>query len=144
MHLRLTTLLLLSTSIVLTGCTPSPDDTPALDPQQQALDSLKELGATVHLESGADVTLVNLRTLRLAGTRTTDAGLTHLANLTKLETLDVSRTNVTEQGLSKLRGLDNLTRIIDHGTDITDKAALPGVQIELEGDADSTPDNSGG
>ena len=60
MPLRPTTLLLLSAVVFLTGCTPSPDDAASVDPRQQAIDSLRELGATVHLESGDDVTLVNL------------------------------------------------------------------------------------
>ena len=47
--------------------------------------------------------LPNLRTLSLAGTDVTDAGLAHLAGLPNLKTLYLGDTQVTDVGVAKLK-----------------------------------------
>ncbi len=124
---------------------PEPVARPAPD-QQQAIDTLQELGARielrtrpasdppvsdvvlVHLEkrqvSDGDLRcladLVRLERLYLADTRTTDDGLEHIAGLSALRRLSLHGTKVTDAGLAHLARLSNLEVLDVHSTRITD------------------------
>ena len=58
--------------------------------------------------------------LNLRGTKVTDAGLAHLANIKSLTQLHLERTAVTDAGLAHLSGLENLEYLNLYGTQITD------------------------
>lgn len=59
-------------------------------------------------------------TVRLTGTKVTDAHLVLLKGLTSLENLDLRDTQVTDAGLEHLKGLTNLTFLGLSGTKVTD------------------------
>jgi hypothetical protein len=67
------------------------------------------------------VRLLQLRTLKLAGTRASDAALSSLHTAANLEELDLSRTSVTDDGLESLPILHKLTTLWVCGNAITDK-----------------------
>jgi hypothetical protein len=85
---------------------------------EQALETLRMMvtdAGVAHLAG-----LTKLRVLNLSGTDVGDAGLSHLSCLTNLRELRLSATSVTGDGLAHLRGLTNL-RVLDlSGTSITD------------------------
>lgn len=66
--------------------------------------------------------LTNLKSLILANTRLTDAGLTHIAQAQQLTHLAINNTALTDAGLVHLKGLTNLkeldledTNVVGHG-----------------------------
>src|SRR5205823_3892587 len=59
-----------------------------------------------------------LHTLRLSGTRVTDAGLRPLAGLSRLAVVYVDNTPVGDDGLAFLRQLPGITRIIAGGPNV--------------------------
>jgi Leucine rich repeat/Leucine Rich repeat len=85
---------------------------------EQALETLRMMvtdAGVAHLAG-----LTKLRVLNLSGTDVGDAGLSHLSRLTNLRELRLSATSVTSGGLAHLRGLTNLQMIDLSGTSITD------------------------
>lgn len=79
--------------------------------------------------------LPHLKTLKLAGTSLTDAGLTHVKKCTQLETLSLAETKITAAGLAELKGLKSLRRLDLSGTAVTSaaigelRAALPDLEV---------------
>ncbi|MCE9527078.1 MAG: hypothetical protein K8R36_13605 [Planctomycetales bacterium] len=84
----------------------------------------------VHLAS-----LTKLRGLYCDNRKITDAGLVHLAGLTNLEMVDLMYTRVSDAGLAHLTGLRKLTFLQLDETQVTDqgvrelKRSLPNVAI---------------
>ena len=72
----------------------------------------------------------------------TDAGLQHLAGLTRLEWLELSQTQVTDAGLQHLAGLTGLRRLDLSQTQVTDagvaalRKAKPSLKLELDSRGD--------
>lgn len=64
--------------------------------------------------------LTRLWSLDLTGSQVTDAGLIHLIGLTKLSDLNLSGTQVTDAGLDHLEGLTRLESLDLTGTQVTD------------------------
>lgn len=62
----------------------------------------------------------NVRSLNLAGTSVTDAGLVAVAAMANLAELHLERTRVTDAGLGHLSGLSNLAYLNLYGTDVSD------------------------
>jgi uncharacterized membrane protein len=62
----------------------------------------------------------NIVDLNLAGTHTTDAGLSTVASMSNLHRLRLDRTTVTDTGLLQLRGLKKLEYLNLYNTSITD------------------------
>jgi hypothetical protein len=107
-----------------------------------ALDKLRQGGARalplaqginlldVGFSSGGDVADAQLALLapiatqvyelNLAGSKVTDAGLTHIAPLTNLRRLHLEKTGVTDAGLEKVKGLTNLEYLNLYSTAVTD------------------------
>ncbi|MDP6448140.1 MAG: hypothetical protein QF805_30385, partial [Pirellulaceae bacterium] len=111
----------------------------ATDPQQVAIDRLRELGGKITVTDGkatkANLTnsaisdaemeligsLTSLQLLTLNGCRNlTDAGLVHLKPLTGLKGLALERTNITDAGLENLKGLKELTLLSLNWTRVGD------------------------
>ena len=73
----------------------------------------------------------------LTGTQITDAGLAHLASLSKLRELWIGQTAVTDAGLEHLSGLKNLETLDVSGTKVTLegfqrlKQALPRLETKV-------------
>ena len=65
--------------------------------------------------------LTSLKHLELRDTQVADAGLVHLKGLTDLQLLLLSNTQITDAGLEHLRGLTNLTFLGLVGTKVTDE-----------------------
>lgn len=65
--------------------------------------------------------LHDVRSVGLAETRTTDAGIRHLRGLKKIEEIDLKGTLVTDEGLSVLSGLKTLETVLLDATSVTDK-----------------------
>jgi len=64
--------------------------------------------------------LIQLKQLKLSGTKITDKGLLHLANLEKLETLTlVGCDKITDAGLKHLHKLTNLKQVRLKGTAVS-------------------------
>ena len=61
-----------------------------------------------------------IRSLNLAHTRITDAGLEHLKGLSSLNGLNLYNTQVTDAGLEHLKGLTSLDRLYLNNTQVTD------------------------
>src|SRR5262249_55266318 len=78
--------------------------------------------------------LTGLRSLRLGGTRVTDAGLDHLKGMAALMTLHLDRTGVTDAGLDRLKPLTRLRSLGLFGTQATEdgvkalQEAIPGLK----------------
>ncbi len=64
--------------------------------------------------------LTKLESLRLTGIKLSDAGLAHLANLKQLQTLELSGTRVTSKGLAGLTQMPQLKSLNLANTDIDD------------------------
>jgi len=83
--------------------------------------------------------LTNLSVLWLSDTQATDAGLVHLAGMTQLSYLHLSGARITGAGLAHLKGLTKLTYLCVSKTQLTDGglAHLKGLQnlsgLDLEG-----------
>lgn len=58
--------------------------------------------------------------LNLAGTKVTDSGLQHVANLKKLTRLHLERTEITDAGIANLAALENLQYLNLYGTKVSD------------------------
>ena len=76
----------------------------------------------------------DVQSINLAGTKITDDGLKHLANLEALQVLDLSRTDITDAGLEHLKGLTALRSLSLGDTKISDAAVetlkeLPSLQL---------------
>jgi len=75
--------------------------------------------------------LTKLEYLNLMGQHITDEGLKHLSGMTNLETLSLSFAGITDEGLKQLEGLQKLRRLHLYGTRVTPqglaalKAKLP-------------------
>ena len=67
---------------------------PKIDPVK----ALEKLGARIERNEQDDVVRVNLM-----NTEITDAGLVHLAGLTKLELFDLAETKITDAGVAELK-----------------------------------------
>ena len=80
------------------------DDGPGEVPDDVA--HLEQLGATVETDDEGQVTSV-----RLSGSRYTDAVVEQLAKLKDVQTMDVRNTRITAAGLARLRRLLPNTRI---------------------------------
>lgn len=84
----------------------------------------------------------NLKNLLISDTKITDAGLKHLATMTKLEILDLSGNEITDEKLSDLKPLRNLRSLYLRDTKVTPagvatlRKILPNLDVI---DADSLP-----
>lgn len=67
--------------------------------------------------------LPNLLDLMQCGSRVTDAGLRHVAQLTEIRVVNLSDSQVTDAGLEQLRGLSNLRNLDVSDTHVTDEGA---------------------
>jgi hypothetical protein len=62
----------------------------------------------------------NIVSLDLARTKITDAGLAHVAKMTKLKELRLDNTGITDAGLARLKGLAQLEYLNVYGSKVTD------------------------
>ncbi|HLB75219.1 MAG TPA: hypothetical protein VJJ98_14455, partial [Sedimentisphaerales bacterium] len=65
--------------------------------------------------------LTKLQTLLLTNTKIGDAGLAHLAGLTKMQSLFLTNTKIGDEGLVHLKKLKNLRWLNLSGTEVTDE-----------------------
>jgi hypothetical protein len=85
---------------------------------------------------GALEPLTNLVSLRIRGSRLTDAGMARLSGLTRLTLLDVSSAPITAAGLKALGKLDRRSRLFLDETkvdDLTPLAQLPSLSMVVLG-----------
>jgi len=88
-----------------------PPVTPGANPEQEkAIAEIKKLGGRVNVDETSPSKPV--KSVGLAGSKVTDAGLEHLKDLTKLQSLRLFHTNVTDAGLTNLKGLTQLHSLI--------------------------------
>ncbi len=139
---------LLTMSLFLSACSSSedPPNEDAADPQRSGpgrvdpkpktpMVVLTELGGQFGMEDG------KAKTLTLAKSNVTDAGLAHLKDMATLESLNLFRTGISDAGLVHLQGLTGLRLLVLNETAVTDAGlehlkGLAALQsLDLEGTA---------
>jgi len=100
--------------------------------EEEAVFAVEENGGVVYRDPAVPVRTAMLRQIlgddsfarvdevRFFGTHETDAGLVHLADLTKLESLYLSRTHVTDEGLRHVARLKGLKVLVLSDTPTSD------------------------
>jgi hypothetical protein len=116
-------------------------DAPAVNPEEEAAEAIKEVGGKLDLDSDRRVESVQLRSLEelsdddlvhlqafkniekldLGFSPIGDEGLAHLAELTQLKGLNLAGTSITNDGLAHLTGLKNLEHLSVQQTEISNR-----------------------